>query len=143
MTKDNNCEIISGNKNITQKFNKYFANIGKTYGDKFADSSTFENYMSSANVSEPFKFSTVSLESLKAIVGWLKKSSPGYDEIPNSILKQFFLLLDLVMLKICNKSLDQGIFPDSLKKAKIISILKAGDRKKNNYRPISILCFFR
>ena len=45
------------------------------------------------------------------------------------------------MLKTCNKSLEQGIFPDSLKKAKVIPIFKTGDRKKqNNYRLISILC---
>ena len=140
---DSSSEIISGNKNIAQKFNNYFANIGSTYGDHFSDSSAFENYMSSANVGEPFKFSTVSLESLEAVVGSLKNSSPGHDEIPSSILKEFFHLLGPVMLKICNKSLEQGIFPDSLKKAKIIPIFKAGDRKKqNNYRPISILCSF-
>ena len=45
------------------------------------------------------------------------------------------------MLKLCNKSVEQGIFPDSSKKAKIIPIFRARDSKKqNNYRPISILC---
>ena len=77
-----------------------------------------------------FRFTTVSLEPLKVIVGSLKNSSPGHDEIPNSILKKFFHLLCPVMLKICNKSLEQGIFPDSLKKAKIIPIFHAVDWKK-------------
>ena len=66
---------------------------------------------------------------------------PGHDEIPNSILKEFFRLLGPAMLKICNKSLEHEIFPESLKKAKLIPIFKAWDRKKqNNDRPISILC---
>ena len=88
----------------------------------FSDSSAFEGYMSTANVGEPFKFSTVSLESLEAIVGSLKISTPGPDE--------------------CIKSLDQEIFPDCLKKAKIIPISKARDRKKKqiNYNVISLLC---
>ena len=84
---DINCEIFSGNKNIGQNFSNCFANIGNTYGDNFSGSSAFESYMSSANVGEPLRFSTVSLESLEAIVGSLKISSPGHDEIPNSILK--------------------------------------------------------
>ena len=70
---DSNSEIISGNKTIAQEFNNYFAYIDNTYGDHFSDSSAFENYMSSANVGEPFRFSTVSLESLEAIVSSLKK----------------------------------------------------------------------
>ena len=86
--------------------------------------------MSSANVVEPFRFLTVSLESLEAIVRSLKKSSPGHDEIPISILKQLFHLLGSVMLKNFNKNLEQGIFPDSLKNAKIIPTFKVGDRKK-------------
>ena len=80
------------------------------------DSSAFKNYMSSANVGEPFKLSTVSLDSLESLVGSLKNSPPGHDENPNWILKEFFHLLGTVMLKTCNKSLEQGIFPDSLKK---------------------------
>ena len=32
---DSNSEIISGNKNIAQKLNNYFANIGNSYGDNF------------------------------------------------------------------------------------------------------------
>ena len=53
--------------------------------------------MSSANAGEPFRFSTVRLESLETIVGSLNNSSPGHDEIPFSILKDFFHLLDPVL----------------------------------------------
>ena len=80
----------------------------------FSDSSAFENFMSSDNLGEHFKFSTVNLESVEAIVDSLKNSSPGHNEIHISISKEFFLLLGPVMLKNCNKSLEQGKFPDSL-----------------------------
>ena len=61
---NSNSRLISGIKKIAQKFNIYFAKIGNTYGENFSDSSAFEDDVSSANVGEPFDFSTVSLESL-------------------------------------------------------------------------------
>ena len=39
-----------------------------------------------------------------------------------------------------NKSVDTGIFPESLKLAKVTPIYKAKDKENlNNYRPISVL----
>ena len=98
-----------------------------------------EDYMSSVNVSKPFKFSTVGLESLGMVAGLLKNSSPGNDELLISILKEFFHSIRPVMLQMCNESLVQWIFSISLQKNN--PFFKAGDRKKqSNYRPISVLC---
>ena len=42
-----------------------------------------------------------------------------------------------------NKSIADGVFPNSLKLAKVIPIYKSEDRSLiSNYRPISILLFF-
>jgi len=44
------------------------------------------------------------------------------------------------LLDICNKSLQQGIFPDKMKTAKVIPIFKTSDKSCYcNYRPISLL----
>ena len=56
----------------------------------FSDSSTVEDNMSSAIAGEPFKFSSVSLESLKTTVDLLKSSSPGYVLISILSLKELF-----------------------------------------------------
>ena len=41
---------------------------------------------------------------------------------------------------ICNLSLEQGMFPDDMKIAKVIPLFKAGDDQNlSNYRPISLL----
>ena len=43
-----------------------------------------------------------------------------------------------------NKSLENGKFPNCLKLANITPVLNSGAAtSKNNYRPISILCFFK
>ena len=76
----------------------------------------FEIHDSIAYLSDFFKFSTVSLEILETIVGWLKNSSPRHNEIPVSIINEFLHLLGPVTLKRCSKSLKHGIFPNNLKK---------------------------
>ena len=44
------------------------------------------------------------------------------------------------MLNVCNFSLEQGVFPHSLIKARVIPVFKSGDKNQlNNFRPISIL----
>ena len=65
---NSNTDTISGNEKFAEKFNKYSTNIGNTYGDKFSDSSAFEDYMSSAIVGKTFKYSIVILESFETIV---------------------------------------------------------------------------
>ena len=47
---------------------------------------------------------------------------------------------------IFNTSLQKGIFPDSMKKARVMPLFKSGDVKEfSNYRPVStaIFNFFR
>ena len=86
----------------------------------------------------------VSLESLETTGGQLKKSPPlaGYYETHISIQKELFQLPGSDMLKINSKTLEQGIFTNSLNKTIMISNFKGGDRRKhNNYRLISIHCF--
>ena len=82
----------------------------------FSHSYAFEDYTSSANVSEPSRFLNVSLEFLDTIVGSLEKLSQGHDEILISIMLELFHLLWSVMLQLCNKNQEQGVFPKSLQK---------------------------
>ena len=60
--------------------------------------------------------------------------------ISNKILKNICNIIAPVLSKIINRSLSQGVFPDLLKKARVVPIFKAGDETDvNNYRPISVL----
>jgi hypothetical protein len=75
--------------------------------------------------------------------GLRSKSSPGFDEILTSSVKQYLCYFTKPLVHLYNVSLQTGIFPDMMKKAKIIPLFKKGERQDvKNYRPISILSVF-
>jgi hypothetical protein len=79
----------------------------------------------------------------RVIKGLKKNSSPGFDEIATSLVKQFLCHFIKPLVHIYNVSIQTGIFPDMMKKAKIKPLFKKGDRHDiKNYRPISILSTF-
>ena len=63
----------------------------------------------------------------------------GLDQISARLIRE---CADLICTSICyifNHSINQGIFPDDLKHAKVIPLFKEGNHEDiNNYRPISI-----
>ena len=74
------------------------------------------------------------IESLKT------KSSCGDDGLSTKLLKEIKNEICSSITLIVNQMITTGIFPDSLKIAKIIPIFKKGDIEIiENYRPISIL----
>ena len=75
------------------------------------------------------------------IVQTLKSSaSTGYDGISVNLLKKIIHFIVSPLTHIFNLSIASGIFPNSLKIAKVIPIYKKDDSSTvSNYRPISIL----
>ena len=68
------------------------------------------------------------------------KSSSGDDYISNLIIKTASTIIAPYLTYLINKSMNQGVFPDKLKKAKVIPLFKEGSKTDvNNYRPISLL----
>ena len=75
---------------------------------------------------------------LKIINKMDNKSSSGYDELSNKIIKTIKNVISKPLTLIINQMITSGIFPDDLKIAKIIPLYKKGD-SITNYRPISLL----
>ena len=64
----------------------------------------------------------------------------GIDKIHPLLLKTAALQIYCPLTFIFNLSINQGIFPDSLKLAKVVPVFKQGSRFAcSNYRPISVL----
>jgi len=100
-------------------------------------------YICNKYPSSPLVFKTFSTKEITSIIKLLKsKTSHGYDEISNKLLKIVPLTCS-PLTYICNKSILSGIFPDSLKFTITKPIFKKGDTLKViNYRPISLLMSF-
>ena len=72
------------------------------------------------------------------------KKSFGLDKVHPLSLSSAKPIIYCPLTYVINSSLKQGIFPDSLKVAKVIPIFKQGSRSLcNNYRPISVFSALR
>ena len=70
-----------------------------------------------------------------------KNGTPGYDEINAWVLKIISSCVASPLVHLCNKSLEQGIFPNELKLANVLPLYKADDPFVfNSYSPVSLLC---
>nr|XP_047122798.1 uncharacterized protein LOC124806174 [Hydra vulgaris] len=83
-----------------------------------------------------FKEFEVALNSLK------RNKAIGADEINGNVIIDCFDILKHVLFKVFKASINQEIFPEQLKVAKITPIFKEGDRSNiSNYRSISVLSY--
>ena len=128
---------------IVNTFNDPFTNIGQGLASQIPKSSkTFETYINKVNVIMDSK--PLSINELKDAFFSLKiNKSPGVDDVSFNIIKKCFGVLCEPLIYLFQLSLENGVFPDDLKIAKVTPIYKAGDNGDiSNYRPISVLpCF--
>ena len=134
--KNNDIELNPSCNNISDTFNEHFLKAGDeadVLGNEFLDylhnSPNFSMYLCPTNT----------LEIVKHIMAF-KTTSSGYDDISPVVLKHVANNIAAPLAHIVNLTLKTGIFPDALKKAKVVPLLKSGNRSEiQNYRPISIL----
>jgi hypothetical protein len=131
-------------KIIAEAFNTYYINLGNNLAGKISKSS-----ISPYDTVKPVHYNSAmflpsSESEIAAIINNLKNnSSPGWDNIPNSVIKYAKNYISLPLSNIINCVINKGSFPDKLKIAKVIPCYKSGDKSLiTNYRPISILNSF-
>ena len=139
---DVNGEIQTNPGAIANSFNNFFSEIGEKLANKFTNqnNSEFAKYLGSP-VQHSMFFHSISESEINEVISDLKNSnSTGYDDYNTKFIKLSAPLLAPALEKIFNLSLKTGVYPDSLKIAKVIPIFKNGSKSSvNNYRPISIL----
>ena len=138
-----NNSIITNKNEVSNKFNDYFVNVGKTLAAQIPKSGpSFHKYLPEANRECIFLIPTDERE-IRNIILNIRNSAPGYDGIS---LKCIYPVIDTLVTPltyITNLSLIEGIFPSELKIAQVLPLYKNNDPMLfNNYRPISLLPFF-
>ena len=134
--------IVSDINSIVNEFNKYFIEIGPKLSQdiEIPVDKSFKDFLKSP-VQANFFFKPVKEDDvLKAIDSLKPKTSCGQDKITNKLLKYIKYEAALPLMTIMNQMFSSGIFPNSMKIAKVVPLYKKNENNVfNNYRPVSIL----
>ena len=80
------------------------------------------------------------MEICKIVERLKAKSSFGVDGVSNLLLKCLVHIIKGPLCTIFNRSLQEGVFPDLMKLARVVTLFKSRDvTLPDNYRPISLL----
>ena len=135
-------QIINDKFAIAKHFNNFFTNIGPNLakGIPKVDIDPL-SYMGEA-LKETLFLSPETETEINKIIKALKDFATGHDDISAQFLK--LSVVDFIvnpLMHICNMSLTEGVFPDSLKGANVIPLYTSDDPMYfNHYWPVSLLC---
>ena len=135
-----NNRAITDMNEIANEFNRYFISIGHSLSEKIHSVHSSEEYLGQ-KANTVFKFTVVNEECIDKIIKKLKsKSSTGYDNISNKLIKHARTILVKPLTLLANQIIHTGEFPRQLKIARVKPLYKKGDESSfQNYRPISLL----
>ena len=105
---------------ISNEFNKYCTNIGPELAKDLPIVGNPLNYVTICQNS--IFVPHITENEVKNVISGLKNSSPGWDDIPPSILKINVDSYVSPLTHLIKKSISDGVFPNSLKLAKVIPI---------------------
>ena len=121
-----NDSIITDHKIIYDEFNKSFVSIGGSVGNNQSTimNDAFHTYLTDKpNCTLKFKLTNVT--EIIDIINKLKpKSSSGVYDLSNKVIKNLQEIIAEPLTIIINQMLNTGIFPDSLKIAKVSPLFK-------------------
>ena len=137
-----NGNTTSDKQTIANEFNSFFTDIGQKLAANIVppNNKTFYDFLRNP-CNTQFQFQPILVDDTLKIIDELKpKSSKGHDHMSSTLLKKLKNELSEPLTYIINQSLEQHIFPNKLKIAKILPVYKKDNKNLlENYRPISIL----
>ena len=135
-----NGKEISDPIKVGDLFNEYFSSIAEKF-DVSPQNNTCNAQTPIVINQTKFSIPLITLDDMLKLVAMLDQNrATGLDDIPAYFIKSSIHSITPIILRICNMSIEHGIFPDMWKKARLIPIHKAETRtERSNYRPISIL----
>ena len=135
-----NDRTLTNMDEIANEFNKYFINIGRLLFEQITSGHSSDEYLND-KTELVFNFTPVTEDYIANVISNLKnKSSYGYDNISNKLIKLAKGVLIQPLTLISNQILRTGIFPKELKISRVKPLFKSDDPLQfNNYRPVSLL----
>ena len=132
----NNKEYTSG-KDICDVLAKHFSTVGKTYANNIKPSSKdLTYYCNKIPINKnSLYFTPTNTTEINNIINKLEnKSSYGFDQVSNKLIKELRPVMSYPLVIAFNKSLENGIFPEVMKQADTIPLHKAKSTEEcNNY----------
>ena len=135
--------IIKNPQGIAKEFNSFLTSLGLKLAKKILKTEkTFQDFLISHN--EKMQFEELNFDEFEEAFKSLKRSkAAGVDDLSSNIIIDGYDSLKNILFHVFKVSIQQRIFTDSLRIAKVTPIFKPGEKDKvSNYPPISILPVF-
>ena len=139
--------LINSNRDVAEHFNTYFANIATKIKEQISVRTVFDpgghkRYLDNLVAESMFILPTDPIEIQRTICTLKNKATQDVKIEPLKIAKECPKFCE-ILSNVVNSSFNEGIFPTSMKTAKVVPIHKGGSKLDvKNYRPISLLCTF-
>ena len=127
---------------IVNEFNDFFVNMGSDLAKKIpvVDNISVDSFLKMNNSNSLFLTPITEEEILNVVLNMSNKTSTDCYNINMETVKKCIDVIVKPLTNIFNKSFNTGVFPDSMKTAKVVPIFKSGNKSEfTNYRPISLL----
>ena len=122
-----NGKIVEDGKEIADRFNNFFVNVGSTLAKAIPQVSKSPIEYIKENLENCFYIRPVTEIEIVDIISDFKDSAAGWDELKPSVIKGIKQFIKAPLRHICNLSFSTVVFPWELKIAKVVPILKSGD----------------
>jgi hypothetical protein len=131
-------------KIIANVFNNYFVNIGNSIAEELPPSGQSVESFLGDKCPHSLYLTPITEAEITIVLSKLSSGkAPGSDGIGSFVIKEAKNALAKPLMLLFNKSFSTGVFPDSLKIAKVVPVYKKGCKHDiGNYRPISLLSVF-
>ena len=120
----------------------FFVGVGPNFaaGIKKPDNACVEDYLPQPTADTMYLDPVNEMEIINTVKAFGNKNSLDCHGLNMSLIKQIIGPIATPFAHICNLSFESGVFPDSMKVAKVVPLFKSGQNNIfTNYRPVSLL----
>ena len=114
--------IINDKNEISDRYNKFFVNVGASLAPAIAPSNKNPLEYMKNDTSITLQNTPVTVREMENILVHIKDSSPGWDELRPNVMKTVKKSIIFPRMYITNLSFQTGVFPKELKIANVVPI---------------------